>query len=378
MPILPTQTREQFVSNAVAAAQAASDNDLSFELGSSELALTEGDIANWLWLQAQITLVAAAIRLSTSKGSDVDSFIKDFGLTRLPAVIASVNVTFSRFSNTSQVVVQVGAIAQTTTGIEFIVIADIANPAYNASLNGYVMPIGQSNVTVPAQAIISGAAGNVSANTITVISTVIVGVDTVTNPSAAAGGQDKESDDEVKDRFVLFLASLARATKEALEYAITITQDGIKYNLVENIDYTTGSPLLGQFWAVIDGGNGSAPTQLQQNVLANLNRYRAFTIQPAVYATIATNVTITASITAQAGADSTTIINQAETNITNYIASLDVGESLKYNRLSGFIYDADPTNVISVDSLLVNGATSDITVDGKHSIVLTSVTITLT
>lgn len=384
MPSIPTQTRGQFVSNAVTAAQAANDSNLTFQTGSTELALVEGDIANWLWLQAQITVVASAIRLATSKGNDVDTFIADFGLKRLPAVAASGNLTFSRFTNTSQAVVPIGAIAQTSSVIQFTVTLDATNPNYNSSLNGYVIAPGVSSVSVPAQALVAGSAGNVTANTITVIASVIVGVDTVNNTSDFSGGEDIETDDAVKKRFVLFLASLSRATEEALEYALSIVQDGLKYKLIENKDYGTGNTLLGQFYAVISDGNTTANNNLLQNALANLNRYRAFAVAASDYWATTIPVDIVATITVVSGSDSTSIITQANTNVTNYIKALNIGDTLFYNRIAGLIYDAgiDPdtlaNNILSVDTLTVNGAASNITADDKHLIILNSLSITLT
>lgn len=378
--ILPTQTRDQFIQNAVTVAQAASNQALTFDIGSVTLALLEGDIQNWLTIQAQISILAATIRLSTCQNdADIDSFIHDFGLNRLPAVASIGILTYARSTPTAQAIIPVGTLAQTVTGIQFSVTLDTTNPYYNPTLNAYVMNAGISSITIPAQASVAGAAGNVGANTITQIVGALPYVDTVTNAATFTGGVDKETNEQVKQRFALYFASLSRANKEALEYAITIVQDGIKYNLIENVDYTTNTTLYGQFWAVIDEGNGTASTDILNAVYANLDRYRAFCVRPAVYECTALPVTIVATITIQNGANQTTIINAAEQAITNYVSNpenITVGSTLYYNRLAGLIYDSSP-DILIVNTLTINGGTVNIVANSKQSIVLSSISITV-
>lgn len=85
-----------------------------------------------LVLQRLVQLALLAARLSTAVGPDVDSFIGDYQLTRLPAVAASGQVTFGRFSPApSQIIVPTGAIVQTSpspqaTVIQFQVVAPIS------------------------------------------------------------------------------------------------------------------------------------------------------------------------------------------------------------------------------------------------------------
>ena len=56
----------------------------------------------------------------------------DFGLTRLPAVAATGQVTFSRFTNTLQAVVPFGSLVQTADGSQkFTVVTDATNSGYN-------------------------------------------------------------------------------------------------------------------------------------------------------------------------------------------------------------------------------------------------------
>jgi hypothetical protein len=137
-----------------------------------------------------------------------------------------------------------------------LVVADTSNPAYDSTQSGYVVPASTASVTVPVSAIVAGSSGNASANTVTVIVGVIPGIDTVTNANSFANGADAESDDAARARFQLWVASLSKATKSAIEYAISSIQQGCFYQVVENQDYA-GNTKYGYFYAVVDDGSGS-------------------------------------------------------------------------------------------------------------------------
>jgi hypothetical protein len=376
---IPTQTKDQFISSAVETSQSASNSNLSFDVGSVGLALLEGNIQNWLVIQAQLVLLSAAIRLSTCQlNADVDSFIADFGLSREPAVAAVGNLVFSRYTPTLLAVVPVGAFASTVTGTRVVVTLDETNSNYNQGLNGYVLNPSVSSITVPAQALVAGANGNAAENTVNLIAQAMPGVDTVNNPARFSGGEDQETNDQVKKRFALYFASLSRANREALEYSLTILQENLKYKLTENLNYSDNATDYGQFYAVIDGGNGTASTDLLASAYANLDRYRAFCVRPSVYSSIALPVTIAGDVTIKLGADATQIIESIILTLTNFISdanNITVGSTLKYNRLAGLVYDITP-DILVVNSITVNGGTSDIVSTYKQSIVVSSITFT--
>ncbi|MFX8028091.1 baseplate J/gp47 family protein, partial [Acinetobacter baumannii] len=101
-------------------------------VGSVLRAIVEANAAVVVWLEGLLLQVLAITRAATSSGADLDSWVADFGVTRLPAVAATGIVTFSRFTTTQQVLVPVGATVQTADGTQqFTVTIDTTNPAYN-------------------------------------------------------------------------------------------------------------------------------------------------------------------------------------------------------------------------------------------------------
>jgi hypothetical protein len=101
---------------------------LDSSVGSILRAITEANAAVSLWLQGMILQVLGVTRLATSTGTDCDSFVNDFGMTRLGASGALGSVTFSRFTATAQAVIPIGQQVQTADGTQtFQVIVDPTN-----------------------------------------------------------------------------------------------------------------------------------------------------------------------------------------------------------------------------------------------------------
>jgi len=221
MANLNVQSFDQLVASQAAAIQGSASPLLDFSIGSILRAIAEGNAGVLLWLQGLIIQVLTTTRAATSAGADLDSWVADYGVSRLSAVPASGQVTFSRFFTTAQVVVPVGAVVQTADNSQkFTVTLDPTNSAWSAALGGYVLAPGVASLTVPAQAEIAGSAGNVMIGAISSMATVNPGLDTVTNAAPFVNGLDAESDPALRNRFGLYVASLAKATKTAIGSAI--------------------------------------------------------------------------------------------------------------------------------------------------------------
>jgi uncharacterized phage protein gp47/JayE len=378
---LQTQSYSQLVQNQVAAAQAQSSSLLDFTAGSVLLSLIEANTSGVaLWEQGLILQLLAVTRLATSVGSDVDSFVGDFGLTRLPAVASTGLVTFSRFTNTAQAVVLANATPADSTQVQtadgtqtFYVTIDTSNPDYNSALGGYIITAGTTSIQVPVQANTAGAASNVAAGAISVLTTTIPYVDTVTNETTFSNGLDQETDDALKARFVAYLASLARATKTAIGYAINSVQQGLTYSLTENENYN-GDTSYGYFYVVVDDGTGAPSDQLLENVNAAIDAYRACTVMFGVFAPIVVTADIEMTITVAAGYTEDVIAADVVTAIETYINALGVGVSLPYTRLMQIAYDVSP-GITQVTGVTINSGTADL--DATNQDVIRSGTVTV-
>lgn len=381
MPSVNQWSLTTAISNMVASAQSAAKVLLDFTVGSVNLAIIEAVAQVVVWLEGLILILLATTRAASSNGADLDSFMLDFGVTRLPAVAATGQVTFSRFTPTYQAVVPVGAVVQTTDGTQqFQVIVDTTNSAYSAPLGGFVIAAGIGSVNVTVQAITNGpsgvpdASGNVAAGSISALSQAIQYVDTVTNATAFTNGANPETDAALRTRFVAYINSLSKATKAAVSAAITGVQQGVTDTLVENVTYA-GVPQVGLFYAVVDDGTGHPSSTLLNNVGTAIEAVRPIGVTYASpYAPSVVNATVVMTIVTAAGYNHSTLTGLVQTAIQNYINSLPLGTSLAYSRLSQLAYDASP-GVTNVTGVTLNGGTADITATAQQVIKYASVTV---
>lgn len=374
MADLNTKTFIQIVQTQVAAIQARSAGLLDFAVGAILRAITEAVAGVVLWLQGLILAVLAMTRLSTSEGADADSFVADFGgpivaggqatFARLPSAASVGEVTFFRFTTTGSAQVAVGSTVETTDGSQrFMVVADVLNSAYDPAFLAYVMGPGVGDVTVPVVAVAAGAAGNVLAGAVTVITSAIPGVDTVSNAEPFVGGQNAESTADMRVRWRAYILSLREATPAAVLYHASTVQAGLKLLLVENVT-RAGSPRRGFFYVMVDDGTGTPPASLIQAVAANVDIHRAAGVEFAVYAPDVVVANIVAGVNLRDGlsvAEEVQALTDVDKALTDFVSALPLGGDIVYSQLYQVAYNASP-DVIKVASLTLNGGTADLVV----------------
>ena len=96
--ILNLKGFSQLIEDMGAALQSSASNVIDVSVGSVVRAIFEANASVVLWLQWLLVQVLQSTRASTSSGPDLDSWMLDFGLTRLPAIASTGIVTFSRFT----------------------------------------------------------------------------------------------------------------------------------------------------------------------------------------------------------------------------------------------------------------------------------------
>ncbi|KVC81379.1 baseplate J/gp47 family protein [Burkholderia ubonensis] len=364
------------IQNMAAAVQAKAKVLVDFSVGSVTRAVVEATAQVVIWLEGLILILLATTRAATSNGADVDSWMLDYGLTRLAATSSTGQVTFSRFTPTYQAVIPVGTVIQTADGTQqFTVIADTTQTAYSATLGGYVIAAGIASAVATVQAVNTGTQTNVLANTITVLTQAVQYVDTVTNAAPFTNAVDTETDSAFRARFVAYINSLSKATKAAIGAAILAVQQGLQYTLIENQTYA-GATLMGNFVVVIDDGSGAPPDALVSSVANAIDAVRPFTSTFDVHKPVVVSVTVAMTITTATGYTHSTLVSTVQTALLNYINALPLGTSLSYSRLAQVAYDASP-GVTNVTGVLLNGGTADIAATNLQVIKTTAPAITV-
>lgn len=364
---LNIQSFTQLVSAQVTAMQAAAAGLVDLAIGSILRSVCESNAGVAMWLQQLIVNLLVTTRAATCSGADLDSWMADFSFGRLPPVQSTGLVTFSRFTPVNQALIPVGRQVTTTDGTQaFTVTTDTTNAAYAPTLLGYVIAAGVSSLIVPVQANTAGAAGNAQAGTVTVITGSIQYVDTVNNAMTFANGADAETDDAFRARFVLWIASLSKATKSAIGYAISSMQIGVTYTLTENYAYN-GTAQPGYFYAVVDDGSGSPPSTFISEAYAAIDAVRGFTVSFGVFPPVLVTANVTMVITTAPSGNHAAIVSLVTAAIQGYIASLSLGQLLPYTQLATVAYGASSL-VTNVSSVTLNSGTSDLAASSQQVI----------
>jgi uncharacterized phage protein gp47/JayE len=134
--------------------------------------------------------------INAKSGSDLDDFVALFGFSRLAAKRATGSVTFSRTLPPPPTVAPAIFIPIGTQ----LATAD-STPIVVSTMVPAILPAGQTTITVPVQAVVGGAIGNIAASSLVRKVTPLDGIPSFTNPSALVGGSDPESDDQLRTRF---------------------------------------------------------------------------------------------------------------------------------------------------------------------------------
>lgn len=352
-----------------AAAQGACTQLLDFTVGSVLRALTEANASAGLWLQWLIVLLMQRQRLATSVGVDVDSFVGDYGITRLPGVASSGVVTLSRFFATNSATILAGeTLVRTGDGSQtFTILADSTSSLWNPALTdptgavvgGFVIPPGTFSTSFTVQNQVQGSAGNVSANTITVLATGVSGVDTVTNSVAFTNGVDSETDAALRARFQAFIGSLSKATLGAVSAAIAGVQSGLTFSVTPNVD-TDGLFKPGKFVVTVDDGTGSPPSGLLTAISNAIQPVRSLCETYAVEGPAVTHAAIVLTITVAAGYVKANLLAPVATAIDEYVNSLPFGATLPYSKVASVVYGVS-AGITNVTAFTINSGTSDIT-----------------
>lgn len=359
--MLPQKTFQQLVADMVTAWSNQIGVVPTLNTGDALLAIFQSVSSQLDYLQSQVTLVNAVARAQTSSGADLDTWMAQFQFFREPATFAEGPVTFTKLvPATSQILIPAGTIVQTTGGaIQYVVIADTAQPTWSATYNAYVLAIGQSSLVASVQASVAGSGSNVSVGQLNQIASSLPGIDQVNNGAPISNGIDAQSDDAFRTAFISYLGSLAQGTYQAILTAAQSVQQGLQVDPIENIK-PNGDAQLGAFTVFVDNGTGSPPSPLLDLIFTAVNAVRAFTVQPYVSGPGVVTGVIDLNVRLASGANSGVVTAAVQNAIIAYVNSLAIGGTLFISSLEGVALTTSGVTAVQPDNTTINSAQADL------------------
>jgi phage-related baseplate assembly protein len=342
-----------------AGVQAAGTRLMDLSAGSVLRAVLEANAGIALWLQYLVGRVLEQSRAATATAEELDSWMADFGLARLPARAATGTLTFARAVPGLATTIPAGALARGADGgMDAEVLADPAHPAWNAAAAGYAMPADLASLTVPARAARAGAAGNVLPATLTRLGSALPGIETVTNETAFHDGADAETDAALRARFRDYLDTRSRATPRAIAYALSQVQQGLSHLLMENQD-ASGAFRPGHFVVVVDDGTGAPSASLLAALAAAVEAVRPVGSQFSLRGPELVSVDVTLALELAPDAAAPDVAALVGPAVAAHIATLGIGAPLYPSRLAQVAHAAS-ADVRAVTAVLLNGGTAAI------------------
>jgi uncharacterized phage protein gp47/JayE len=190
-----------------------SDPSWDVSIGSATYKILES-VANEISLASNnSTLQTYSFDVYSKSGSQLDAFVNLFGISRQLGKRSVGTVVFSISSAaTTPIPIPTGTQlfasgTNTSTG---------AN-VYFSTTSPALIQVGQTSVEVPVIASLPGSSGNVGINTITSITTSLLGYPTVTNYAELTGGTDTETDGQLQNRWVNTAFSNISGTTDKFE-----------------------------------------------------------------------------------------------------------------------------------------------------------------
>lgn len=334
MPLV-TQSEQDFITQFLATWAATTGITPILGVGSPIEGIADATAGNAMFLQFQAQSTTFFARLQTCFGPDVDSFCMQFNFPREGAQLASGDVTLSvPLPVSNQLVIPIGSIIQTTAGnIQYQLVADTDQAAYNLGLQAYVLAAsGPTSIIASAQALVAGSASNVQESQLVAFGSSSYGFTSVTNVAPIINGANQESDAAYKTRFEEYIQSLSKATYLAILVACQTVFPDFTYTILNNTT-PQGLPEPGYFTVIANNpGETVSSDQLAALTLA-VQAVRAFTIQASVIAAIPVTPQIQLNVAIVPNAVFATVQATVQMAIIGYVDSLSTGAKLYLSNL---------------------------------------------
>lgn len=293
--------------------------------------------------------------IDETSGVYIDKKCAEVGITRKAGTKAIVTL---RFTGTDGATVPAGSAFLTLTGQEFV------------TLTAAVISGGAAEVAAKAEEI--GAGYNVTAGTIINQYNSISGITAVTNPAAAAGGADAESDASLVQRYYAYLQTPATSgnVHHYEQWALETSGVGaVKVTPLENGPGTVGVLIVGPQKQPVDS---EIVTACAAHIEANRPIGPVVTVASAE--ALAINVTATVSISTS----TTAALVQAafSASLDTYLKSIAfVKYELLYNQVAYLLMGID--GVEDFANLQINGAAESVTIVAKQVPILGTVGVSV-
>lgn len=182
----------------------------------------------------RVSLLLSLVNNETFDETDLEDFVFNEGIIRLPGSASTVTETFSRATTPSTDVTvirgfPIGSAPDEATGqtVTFVATETRTLPAATAAAF-FNIATERFELNVPCVAVNQGTISQVGANKVTRPLRALNGFDSVFNKSPSSGGRDRETNNELIERYLIAILGRRLATPTGIEKFVRDTQADVE------------------------------------------------------------------------------------------------------------------------------------------------------
>ena len=306
-------------------------------------------------LEVQAEWVARQSFPQTAEGEMLDRHAEMRGITRLGAERAEGVLRFSvSQAATTDLAIPAGSVCLTRSG-----------EAFGTTEEG-VLKAGELSVDIPAQAVEAGAAGNVAAGRIALMSPYPAGIQRCTNPAAFAGGRDSEDDGSLRARVLESFRRLPNGANAAFYEAAALGHSGVA--AAKAVGRARGTGTVNVY---LTSPAGMPSQALLTEVEADLAERREIAVEVKVLAPAAATVNVAAAVKPEAERSFAEVKTAVEEAVRQHFTGALLGKGVLLAELGSLIYQVE-----GVANCRLTAPTADLAAAATVLPVLGTVTIT--
>lgn len=321
------------------------------------------DLAVRLWavaaqiqaLEAQAEWVLGQSFPQTATGIYLDRHAAVRGMERQPSSRAVGSLTFSAANaQTGAVTIPAETVCMTAGAVCFQTTEDA------------VLPAGETEVTVPAEAVESGSGGNVGAGAVCVLTACPVAVTAVSNHAAFTGGSGEETDAELRKRLLESFQRLPNGANAAWYEQTACHCTGVA--AAKAIGRARG---VGTVDVYVSTPAGLPSQELLEELQETFRENREIAVDVQVKAPTALTVDPAITVEAAEGTDFSEAKTAVEAVLADFFSGKLLGKTVKLAELYSRIY-----GLAEVENCCISAPAADVEVGETELPVLGSVSVT--
>lgn len=318
-----------------------------------EAVIQEIDLQYW-----QLEQVYENSFIDTAYGEELSKLVKILGIERRPAIKSEGSVRFYRETEAdSDYLIPMGTRLETLPDYE-------GNTISFETIENAVLLKDTKEVTARISAVEAGSNTNLTANKIIIINDPPTGIESVTNDYATIGGEEEETDEELKERAISSLETSGRGTINAILNRLRNTP-GVKSVAIE--DLARG---VGTFDILVLGDTIPMPLDKRRELENIVNEIKSGGIDALLEEPSVKTVDVSIKLNIETSLSSTDLQN-VNNSIVNYFSSIQIGKTAYVNQLSKYILNSN-SNIIDVEII---SPANNVVAEVKEIIILGNTTI---